>query len=51
MGYAWAAFMNGHPEQMLKKFVESKYGVPPVIEYLHSPVMVDNREGTISVAA
>ena len=34
-----------------KKFVESKYGVPPVIEYLHSPVMVDNREGTISVAA
>jgi predicted transcriptional regulator len=34
-----------------KKFVESKYGTPPVIEYLHSPVMVDNREGTISVAA
>ena len=34
-----------------KKFVESKYGVPPVIEYLYSPVMVDNREGTISVAA
>jgi putative monooxygenase ydhR len=34
-----------------KKFVESKYGAPPVIEYLHSPVMVDNREGTISVAA
>jgi predicted transcriptional regulator len=34
-----------------KKFVESKYGVTPVIEYLHSPVMVDNREGTISVAA
>ena len=33
------------------KFVESKYGTPPQIEYLHSPVMVDNREGTISVAA
>ena len=34
-----------------KKFVEGKYGTPPQIEYLHSPVMVDNREGTISVAA
>jgi hypothetical protein len=34
-----------------KKFVEGKYGTPPDIEYLHSPVMVDNREGTISVAA
>jgi hypothetical protein len=34
-----------------KKFVETKYGAPPVIEYLYSPVMVDNREGTISVAA
>ena len=34
-----------------KKFVEGKYGSPPGIEYLHSPVMVDNREGTISVAA
>jgi hypothetical protein len=34
-----------------KKFVEGKYGSPPVIEYFHSPVMVDNREGTISVAA
>ena len=34
-----------------KKFVESKYGSPPGIEYLHSPVMVDNREGSISVAA
>ena len=33
------------------KFVESKYGSPPQIEYLHSPVMVDNRDGTISVAA
>ena len=34
-----------------RTFVESKYGTPPVIEYLHSPVMVDNRDGTISVAA
>jgi len=34
-----------------KKFVEGKYGSPPTIEYLHSPVMVDNRNGTISVAA
>jgi hypothetical protein len=34
-----------------RKFVESKYNVAPQIEYLHSPVMVDNREGTISVAA
>ena len=34
-----------------RKFVEDKYGTPPQIEYLHSPVMVDNREGSISVAA
>ena len=34
-----------------KTFVEGKYGSPPSIEYLHSPVMVDNRDGTISVAA
>jgi hypothetical protein len=34
-----------------KKLVESRYGVSPAIEYLHSPVMVDNRDGTISVAA
>ena len=34
-----------------KKLVESKYGSAPEIEYLHSPVMVDNRDGTISVAA
>lgn len=33
-----------------KKFVEEKYGAPPVIEYFHSPVMVDNRDGSISVA-
>jgi hypothetical protein len=34
-----------------KKMVEAKYGSPPVIEYLQSPVMVDNRDGSISVAA
>jgi hypothetical protein len=34
-----------------KRTVEEKYGSPPTVEYLHSPVMVDNREGTISVAA
>jgi hypothetical protein len=33
------------------KFVEGKYGAPPRVEYLHSPVMIDNRDGTISVAA
>jgi hypothetical protein len=34
-----------------QKMVTDKYGTPPSIEYLHAPVMVDNREGTISVAA
>jgi heme-degrading monooxygenase HmoA len=34
-----------------KKFVERKYGTPPVIEYFHAPVMVDNRDGKITVAA
>jgi hypothetical protein len=34
-----------------RKFVEDKYGSPPIIEYLHSPVMVDNQAGSISVAA
>jgi hypothetical protein len=34
-----------------KKTVEEKYGSPPTIEYLQSPVMVDNRDGSISVAA
>jgi hypothetical protein len=50
--YVWASRADADriytPEW--KKFVEDKYGSPPVIEYLHSPVMVDNREGTISVA-
>jgi hypothetical protein len=51
--YVWASRADADriytPEW--KKFVEGKYGSPPKIEYLHSPVMVDNREGTISVAA
>ena len=34
-----------------RKFVEGKYGTPPHVEYLHSPVEVDNQKGTISVAA
>jgi hypothetical protein len=34
-----------------KKMVEAKYGSPPTVEYLYSPVMVDNRDGSISVAA
>jgi len=34
-----------------KKAVADKYGAPPRIEYLNSPVMVDNRDGKISVAA
>jgi hypothetical protein len=34
-----------------KAFVAAKYGSPPSIEYLHSPVMVDNRDGSISIAA
>jgi hypothetical protein len=34
-----------------RKFVEGKYGTPPLIEYLHAPVEVDNTKGTISVAA
>jgi len=34
-----------------RKFVEGKYGTPAKVEYLHSPVMVDNRDGSIKVAA
>ena len=34
-----------------KTFVERKYGAPPSIEYLHSPVMVDNSVGKIDAAA
>ena len=34
-----------------KAFIENKYGSAPELEFVNSPVMVDNREGTISVAA
>jgi hypothetical protein len=51
--YVWASRADADrvytPEW--KKLVKDKYGAPAIIEYLHSPVMVDNREGTISVAA
>jgi hypothetical protein len=51
--YVWASRADAErvytPEW--RAFVEGKYGTPPSIEYLLSPVMVDNREGTISVAA
>ena len=51
--YVWASRADAERvyTSEWKKFVEGKYGSPPIIEYLHSPVMVDNREGTISVAA
>lgn len=51
--YVWAARADAERVYTVewKKFVEAKYGSAPQIEYLHSPVMVDNREGTISVAA
>jgi hypothetical protein len=51
--YVWASRADAErvytPEW--KAFVAGKYGTPPAIEFLHSPVMVDNRDGTISVAA
>ena len=34
-----------------KKFVEGKYGAPPDIRYIHSPVMIDNLAHTITVDA
>jgi hypothetical protein len=51
--YVWASRADAERVYTAewKAFVEGKYGVAPVVEYLHSPVMVDNREGTISVAA
>ena len=33
-----------------KAFVAGKYGAAPQIEFLHSPVMVDNRDRSIAVA-
>ena len=34
-----------------KARLEVKYGASPEVEYVHSPVMVDNGDGTIKVAA
>ena len=51
--YVWAS--RADAERLYtaewKAFVQGKYGAPPIIEYLHSPVMVDNREDAITVAA
>jgi len=33
-----------------KAFVQDKYGAPPSLEYLQSPVMVDNTAGTAGTA-
>ncbi len=51
--YVWASRADAERvyTPQWRSFVEGKYGTPPVVEYLHSPVMVDNRDGTISVAA
>ena len=50
--YLWAS--RGDADRLYtpewKEFVTSKYGVAPVIDFLHSPVMVDNQSGTILAA-
>ncbi len=50
--YVWAS--RADADQLYtaewKTFVEGKYGAAPQIEYLASPVMVDNAQGTITVA-
>ncbi len=50
--YVWASRADADRlyTPQWKAFVQGKYGVPPQIEFLHSPVMVDNRDGTISVS-
>jgi hypothetical protein len=51
--YVWASRADAeraYPAEW-SKLVESRYGTPAQVEYLHSPVMVDNRDGSISVAA
>jgi hypothetical protein len=49
--YVWASRADADrlytPEW--RAFVEGKYGAPPEIEHLHSPVMVDNRDRSIVV--
>lgn len=51
--YVWNS--RAHAEALYsddwKRFVTEKYGKPPRIDYLLSPVMVDNTAGTISVDA
>lgn len=51
--YVWAdrAAADAIYTDEWKAFVTGKYGAPPEIEYLHSPVMVDNRDGSIIAAA
>lgn len=50
--YLWAARADADRlyTDDWKAFVTEKYGKPPRIDYLHAPVMVDNREGEIVVA-
>jgi hypothetical protein len=31
-----------------RAMVEAKFGGPPTIEFLNSPVMIDNRQGTVT---
>jgi hypothetical protein len=33
-----------------RSIVEAKFGGPPTIDYLDSPVMIDNRAGTLTAA-
>jgi hypothetical protein len=44
--YVWAS--RADADRLYKgewrAFVEKKFGVPPTIDYLNSPVMVDNRD-------
>jgi hypothetical protein len=50
--YVWAERADADRQYtpQWKAFVQDKYGTPPKIEYLNSPVMVDNRSGAITVA-
>lgn len=44
--YVWASREDANRlyEGEWRSFVEKKFGSPPTIEFLESPVMVDNRE-------
>lgn len=50
--YVWASRADAERLYTAEwvRFVEEKYGGPPTIEHLDSPVMVDNRDRTITVA-